>query len=383
MARKICTNPECTLGKSVTTFDVSEEQCSYCKGHLVLRNEEFNLDDDTLSGYENFTNSNFDNPDYEKDNREIFVKYFSFIGDEYFNRENWDKSLLYYEKAISVLNNNYQLEVIENLENKLGCVYIKINKPVIAIEHFYRCLKIQESIYDKQELLISWTHTNIAHAYFLSQNYEEAIFHNKKAINILTLNENPDYDKMVTLNIRIGNAFRIILDFKNALYHFNEALIISNKYLNADNAKISCIYSLMGESYANIGDFENATFCFENELRNAVPFFEDIDLAYIYWKLGNCYKELKNFEKAINVFVEGFKKSNNKSGGFPFLIGNCYEAINKPKNAIEYYLIASDIRIKELGLTAKETIQAVNYYNRLAIELGNEYLDVNDYKPNR
>lgn len=382
MKRKICTNPDCTIGKSVTTFEVSEEQCTYCKGHLVLRNEDFNLDDDTLNEYENFTNSNFDNPYYEKDNREIFAVYFSFIGDEYFHRENWEKSLFYYEKAKRVSYKNYQQEEIQNLENKLGCVYLKINKPVNALEHFFRCLKIQENIYDKNELLISWTHTEIANAYFLSHNYKEAIFHNKKAINILNLHENPDYDEIVTLNITIGNAFKIITDFKNALYHFNEALIISKTFLNSDNARIGYIYSLMGESYANIGDFENATFCHENELRNAEPFLEEFDLTYIYLKLGICYKEIKNFEKAINVFIKGFKTSNNKAGRFPFLIGNCFEAINNPKNAIEYYLIASDIRIKELGLTAEETIEAVNHYNRLAIELGNENLDLNDYKPN-
>jgi hypothetical protein len=50
---------------------------------------------------------------------------------------------------------------------------------------------------------------------------------------------------------------------------------------------------------------------------------------------------------------------------------------------MEFYLIAAEIRIKELGLTALETIQAVNNYNRLAIEFGDKYLNLNDYEPNR
>jgi tetratricopeptide (TPR) repeat protein len=214
-------------------------------------------------------------------------------------------------------------------------------------------------------------------------NYDNAIIHYEEAINILIINDSNDYDALITLNISIGNAHLKKSDFSKSIHHFLEALNISKNHLDAIDPRLGHIHCLLGEAYVFMGDFEKAFFCHQKELEAAIPLFEDIDLALIYWKLGNCCQQMNKYEMAISEYLEGFKKSNNKAGGFPFNIGNCFEAINKPKDAMEYYLIASEIRINELGLTAKETIQAVNNYNRLAIEFGDKYLNVNDYKPNR
>ena len=373
------------MGKSLTSFNVSENKCSYCNNQLELRNPEFNLDDYSLIEYENFVNNYYDNSTSKNNNTEEFSKYFSFLGDEYFNRKNWNKSLLYYQKALNILieNNENQEKSIETLESNLGNVYMEIGQPITAIEHFNRCLKIQERLYEKKDLLIAWTNNNIANAYFSNMNFENAILHYGVAINILTINDTNDYDALIKLNISLGNALLKKSDFSKSIYHFLEALNFSKNQLDANSPILGHIYCLLGEANAYIGDFENAFFCHQKELEVALPLFEDKDLALIYWKLGSCCQKMNKYEKAISEYLEGFRKSNNKAGGFPFNIGNCYEAINKPKDAMEFYLIASEIRIKELGLTALETIQAINNYNRLAIEFGDKFLNVNDYKPNR
>ena len=345
MIRKVCKNSECHLGKSFTTFDISENKCPYCKNELELGNPDFNLDDNSLSEYESYTNNNFSNSISEKNNTEDFSKYFTFLGNEYFNRANLDKSLLYFQKALNILitNNKNQEAEIATLENNLGNVHLELGQPTIAIDHFKKCLEIQERVYGKNNVFISWTNNNIANAYFSNMNYENAIFHYREAIKILTLTEKYDFDSLIALNISIGNALLKNSEFSQSLHHFLDALNIAKNVLDENNPSLGQIYSLLGVNYESMGDLENAFLCYQKELELALPIFEDVDLAAIYWNLGECCQKMKKYEKAITFYLEGFKKSNHKASEFPFNIASCYEAINKPKEALEYHLIASKI----------------------------------------
>ncbi len=80
----------------------------------------------------------------------------------------------------------------------------------------------------------------------------------------------------------------------------------------------------------------------ENESKNS---------GFVYYEAGKCYKEKKDYEKAINSYIisaEILKNISeyNYSGISYFSAGDCYKELNDLNNSLKYYLLATENFVK-------------------------------------
>ena len=164
MKTKICSNNNCPIGNSITSFNIEETNCSYCNSPLILRRPDFNLSKDEFLQYEEYTNSIFEDYNSEEYSLVDFSKFYSYIGNEWYNWENWQKALFYSKKALDICYlipevNKYDLET---LHSNLGSSYTKLREYEKALDHFGKCLELQKTIYNSDNIILGCTYKDLA-----------------------------------------------------------------------------------------------------------------------------------------------------------------------------------------------------------------------------
>ena len=78
------------------------------------------------------------------------------------------------------------------------------------------------------------------------------------------------------------------------------------------------------------------------------------------------------FKEAIQSYKSGFE--NQKKGGYPFRIAQCYEELSENHEALDYYIQSALIRRDdpEAGIEDESTQQSIKACIRLAQELKKE-----------
>jgi len=96
------------------------------------------------------------------------------------------------------------------------------------------------------------------------------------------------------------------------------------------------------------------------------------DLSTTYFELGNCFKELRFYNQAIENYIKGFEIDNK--GGYPFRIAQCYEALLDFNSAFDYYVQSGDIRRNhpEVGLEHTTTQESIAAAVRIAKQIRRE-----------
>ena len=152
---------------------------------------------------------------------------------------------------------------------------------------------------------------------------------NKKSINI--------FEKIHGINhFKLGISYRLA----GAILKTNKSLIEAIHYLN----KSLKIYSLNNIDNDNLGE--------------------------IYFEIGLCYFELKEYKNALSYLNQGFK--HTRKGGFQNMIASCYEKLNEIPTAFKYHLEAGKIRKEDIGLNDESTQESISNCLRLAKQLNKE-----------
>lgn len=381
MKVKICSNINCQISKSVTSFDIQDINCPYCNSPLILRLPDLNLNENELLQYEEYTNTIFEDYNSEEYSLVDFSKFYSFIANEWYNWENLEKALFYNNKALDICScipsmSNHDLET---LHSNLGNTYTKLENYEKALDHFKKCLEIQKTIYNRDDIILGWTYKDLADTYLSLNILDESIENYKLAISICESTDHNDYNGYINLYNCLGDVLMNNSNPIEAIPVFEKGISLTKQYFSDTNPYVGMFSSKLGDIYFRFQDFKKAVYYFEIELTLALPIFEDKDLIHFYWKIGNCYHSIGDYTKAINNYLMGFKMSNNKLGGFPTNIARCLEEQNKLHEALMYYRLASEIRINGLGIDSEVTIETVKNHNKLAITLGENCINLEDY----
>jgi len=386
MVRKICINRSCELGNSATTFPIAKEKCPLCQSDLKLREPEKNLSDEQLQGFEEHIDELYSNFDASRVSGKGFSKYYNFLGDEWNNRGNHEKGLHFFNKSLNILINSKDSsdDEIETLYNNLGSVYQEIGQLDQAIEFYIKCLAIQKGLYDINNLSIAWTYNNIGNAFFSKLDFDSALQNYESSLNILLSLDNQDVEGLVNIYESIGNVWvsksdldKSISYYEQALYYYKKGLEYCNNHLSDNYTIITYYHNLIAVISMRNDEWENAILHLNKQLEisNSRLLIDPQIFSIIYWHLGICNKNISKYPSAIDFFTQALKIAPD-SGGYPYEIAKCYEAINNNQEALKYYLQSVEIRLRTLGIDAKETIDSVNEYNKLAIARGDEILDL-------
>ena len=156
--------------------------------------------------------------------------------------------------------------------------------------------------------------------------------------------------------------------------HFNKALINIIIYIKLvpNNPKA---FILKGKIYMNLNKFEQSL---ESFLRSKKLGEQSIEILY---GLGRCYKELFQFEEALNYYKKALQLEPNAKSHF--LLAKCLYSMGKKEDAIQIYNKTIEINPNYIDAYFNKGIclsnlnfkmEAINMYDK-AIELNPTFVD--------
>ncbi len=234
------------------------------------------------------------------------------------NRQSWDTSLVYYQKALEIRRLLAKKQP-QSLDKKLDLAltlsdiafaYWMWGKLSQALEYYKESLKIADVIYQKDakytkiEGFIAMRRNNMGAIYWAQSKYKEAIEDYLKALRIYEKIDYPGRINQVMTNI--GMVYFEWQQYDKAIEYYRKAIKIAQKI----------------EHYEGLGYAQN--------------------------NLGNLFEEIKQYDSAMVYFEKSaqsyLKVGDGKGAGLNYnSIGSIYQKKEKYTKAIEEYTKASDI----------------------------------------
>jgi len=199
-----------------------------------------------------------------------------------------------------------------------------------AIQAYNRAIQLNPSF--------GWPYSNLALTYLTQGQYAEAILLYERSLELL----NSDKDKAVSWN-GLGNIYRRINDYENAVAAYQKAAELdpdtagmregTNNLQGDQNTNSSQTWNDLGEAFFKAGAYDKATEAFhkaielgpengwpyanlarilvsKNQYEDAVALYQksigllknDKDKAAVWNRLGNAYRKLNDYDKAIQAY---------------------------------------------------------------------------------
>ena len=351
---------------------------------------------------------------YGEEHPSVASSYFN-IGKLWNSRGNYDKALEYYEKSLLIKIKIYGEEhpSVATSYNDLGRVFDSKKDYDKSLEYHTKCLSIYLKFFDEVHPFLAISYFNISGVWASKGNYNKALEYLIKSIYIeIKINGSNIKSRLTRFNITIeilekNEDIELAIENQQKLIeilidlNFNDLIMIANNY-----NVLGRLYSKIGDveltlenwdkalefKIEQVGMFDNALlssysirrdYCLENDIiekaidyerkileiksfRNNVNYSE----ADLFFIVGNHSKDLENYKVAIEILLKAYEIE--KKGGFPFIISQCYEALNDKENALDYYIQSSTLRRERIGMDKESTQEAISNTLRLAKELGKE-----------
>jgi tetratricopeptide (TPR) repeat protein len=224
-----------------------------------------------------------------------------------------------------------------------------------AIQAYNRAIKLDHSF--------GWSYCNLGITYLHLGRYAEAILLLQKSVELLA----SDQERAIAWN-ELGNLYRSLNDYHNALAAYQKADELDPNHAglrdtveslhsepNNDNVRL---WNELGDTFFKGGSYHEASNCYRKivemepfngwaynnlalsltyqaRFNEAVPLYlksidlfrDDKDKAEAWNRLGNVYRRLNDYDRAIKAYQNGMKLNNEKMTLLTrarfSLLGNC------------------------------------------------------------
>jgi PAS domain S-box-containing protein len=254
-------------------------------------------------------------------------------------------SLKLTDSALILLKKNPDPKEEGIVYNIKGVVHTILGNYDAALENHFISLRIREKIDDKKSLSASLN--NIALVYLEAKNYNKALEFFEKSLEI-KLDLGDKVSISITLN-NIGNVYRLLKNYNKALENHEKASLLLK---GSDNYNaISLTYENLAKVYSDLGNHSIALDYLKEALKYLELFGNIQGKALILNNIGKEYFKLGNTDAAlsyINQSMEIATKFEQKPqlGDSYKLLYEIYKSKNDYKNALDYYVLYSEINAK-------------------------------------
>ncbi|RPD94596.1 AraC family transcriptional regulator [Aureibaculum marinum] len=276
-----------------------------------------------------------------------------FIGRESQFISEYHQSILYFEKELELLRridlNNEKFEALHNSQfeeievlAQLGQNYKELGQIEKAFKLYNQCVEIANN--ENLEFYKAVMPTIIGELFSVKGDYKKALEKHKESFNLLNISQN------IELPTKVFNMGSVTLKLSDTYLKLNQkdsANWILKKGLREkldtidETLKIEFI-SQQGKVYLVKKEFEKSLHYFENANELSYQYDSVSGPSYVSLELGECYFNLKEYNKAIEILEKGIdvKKQNTKeiylTDDFK-LLAKIYKATGDLEKSNEYY----------------------------------------------
>lgn len=284
--------------------------------------------------------------DLEKDNRISFM-YFLLEARNLLFYHNYSQAIIEAENAMNRLDYSEKDELIYNYSTIASCYYYQSDY-VKALESHQKALKICETNSDID--CFAGIYNNLSVVYMGTQDWEKAEEYTLKAIEDAEQNDD-NFEK----SRAIGNMAIVFAEkgeFKKAEDWFIKDLEFD--LIREDRISASRNYNNLGRLNDMQGQFIDALEYYlkglelaklENDAASVALGYQN--LGWIQHKLGRNTEGLINIKKGMQMTKKLGNRDNLRDAYLN--ISEFYQALNRPKDALDYFVLYHDLNDSLIG----------------------------------
>ncbi|CAF1300786.1 unnamed protein product [Adineta ricciae] len=172
---------------------------------------------------------------------------------------------------------------------------------VSALENHQRALNTIAEHVDANDPLLAYYHSNVAISCTAVNQYQQAIEHYKRAIQIEMNTSQPDYTNIAYCYESTGNILQYSFsDYNEALIYYERALELMLIHLPLAHPDTTSVYNEIANVYEKLNEFDKASSvlqsCIEQMEKNSEC--DPHDFAHTCEHIAEIYKKQKKFDEA-------------------------------------------------------------------------------------
>lgn len=294
------------------------------RGFIKLTKNELNQAKEDLS----YAVMNIHEIEEDMDKYSVYVQ----MGNLLYFQDKYDESLIYYQKALVIDDQ------VSDLYNTMGLVYAGKGDYKTALQQYLKALEFDDGNY--------YAYGNVAKAYLMLNDPERALTEINTAFNLYA--QIPEFylikGKALIALERLDEAKSVFLEavalweeLADAYYELGDIYLRQGDYLSSiQNFSFAKDYGIaegylgMGYCYRNLEQYEEAI----QVLREYQDQIEGVDLKALY-EIGLCYYQLENYQQTLTVYEEYLLIEENTE--VMLIMGYAYEQLEKYDMAYEFF----------------------------------------------
>lgn len=245
------------------------------------------------------------------------------------------------EKALKKLP-KYSLQLAKSFYN-LGKLYFYKKNNSKALEYYYLDLNIKQKVFTKNHIRLFESYICISYCFVKKFRFDNAIKLLNKAIDIALINK--DYSKVAHSSFNLGACYYYKGDYESAISHYTKSINIRENFKQKGNYQIGLTYTNIGICYNKIGDYSTAI-NFLNKAENVFlstkgNYFFHICRTYthlgiIYESMKEYIKSLRYHEKALKIKLDEYGEGSDEVVVSYTNLASVYNKLGKYNIAIKY-----------------------------------------------
>ncbi|CAF1208697.1 unnamed protein product [Adineta ricciae] len=165
---------------------------------------------------------------------------YSMIGQVQFEqKKDLEKALENIQHALEIRRKQYNTEPQTLAKNytQIGETLLYLQRRDDALDNLKEALKIQDTL-PKYHMDLASTYSTISHVHHDRKNYEESLDYCRKALDIYTRCLRPNHPNLAVVHDNMANNLGHLRNFNEAISHANKAINISLSYLPVDHEDV-------------------------------------------------------------------------------------------------------------------------------------------------
>ncbi len=230
------------------------------------------------------------------------------MGTVYNQKTNYFSSDSCLKQALIIAQKIKDVSTEGNIYNNLGMNYFNKFDYEKSLIHYFKAIEIFRITKDSSKLASGIN--NVANVYFIQKDLDKALaYHNQS----LELSKKMNSKSRIASSLNnLGLIYRDKKEYKKALECFNEALSIA-KEVNHKFGQ-SLLLNNLGKCYRILKNYDQALKCFNEAIVIKLEMGDIGGLAHSYNNLGDLYLDMKLYDKSTEYnlkSIEEAKKTNN------------------------------------------------------------------------
>jgi tetratricopeptide (TPR) repeat protein len=282
---------------------------------------------------------------------------------------DFNKSIDFFT-SVDILVNNISLKDTDSIcfiKGQLGWLNFDEENYEAAINYFSEAIPLFikfPSEYTKNR--INTIYYLFAYSHYCLNDFEKTINILKNLIHLKP--DEVNAENYIQYNELMGHCYFNLLNYIEAIDFYKKSI----DFYEDVPAKLEN-FKLIASCYESLNKFEDAVIYYNYclELVNEGEF--EPDLSLVYFRLGVCFQNLTEYDKAISYFLIGFE-IDNKDYFYIERIAKCYELADKKQMSLEYFIKVAELRKLDVkfGINDESTKDSILNAKRIAKELGIE-----------